>query len=646
MTALPNDEPPPFEPRLRAVQRQVIADRYLRDAPSVGAWLWGVAHNLALAEALYAEGLERLEARLAGLDTVRVVRSRSAAGESAMVLTLGEPGRCGADPDAERARFDRFLARLAQLARTEPARTRVRYWRRRFYERMARWELLPNSPTLMNAGRPLQQLSACFVLPVPDHLEGIMYALRAQALIHKSGGGTGFSFGRLRPAGDPVGSTRGAASGPLDFMRAFDCMTDVIKQGGTRRGANMGILAAEHPDIERFIDAKRQPGTLVNFNLSVGASDRFMEAVRARARWALVHPRTGEVVRRVRADRLFESIAQAAWACGDPGLVFLDRLNEAGSNPTPALGRVESTNPCGEVGMLPFEPCNLASLNLAAFCEGEIGAARLDTERLAEAVHDAIRLLDDVIEVNRFPLPEIERMAKRVRRVGLGVMGWAEALVRLGIPYDAPEAIERAEALMALIAEEALRASERVAEERGVFPTRKAPTSPAAPHAPAMRRAPASPPPARSRSPRGCTAPASSRCSAASTSATPRPPSTRFAPANARRHRRSTARCSRCFARCSNERGLAHSTIRRGSNASPPCPTSTRSRARAGCRCTSRACLPPLTRSRTGCTCGCRPPSNATPTTPSARRSTCPTMRASPRCETRCCKPTHSVARG
>ncbi|RME75019.1 MAG: adenosylcobalamin-dependent ribonucleoside-diphosphate reductase [Planctomycetota bacterium] len=461
---------PPFEPSCRAIQRRLIADRYQRDAPSVGAWLWRVAGNVALAEALYTDGLGALEQRLAGLEGVRVERTETAAGPAAAVLTLGRPGDCGADPDRERERFDAFLARLAALAERGKGREAVGRWRERFYTRMARWELLPNSPALMNAGRALQQLSACFVLPIPDHLEGVCYALRAAALIHKSGGGTGFSFGRLRPAGDPVRTTAGVAAGPVRLLGLFDALTDVIKQGGTRRGANMGILPDTHPDLEAFIEAKREPGLLENFNLSVGASDAFIEAVRRGGPWELRHPRSGAVRRRVEARALFDAIAQAAWAGGDPGLVFLDRLNEPGSNPTPALGRIESTNPCGEVGMLPYEPCTLASLNLAAFCEGEVGAGRLDEPRLLEAVADGVRLLEDMIEVNRYPLPEIERMAKGNRRIGLGVMGWAEALIHLGLGYDSDEAVAYAERLMERIEHAALAASEALARERGVFP--------------------------------------------------------------------------------------------------------------------------------------------------------------------------------
>ncbi|GIW71976.1 MAG: hypothetical protein KatS3mg102_1518 [Planctomycetota bacterium] len=465
--AAPPASGPPFEPAVTDSQRKVIRDRYLRDAPSIGAWLWGVARNIALAEVLFAGDAAWLRGLCEGLEGVWLERIETAAGPTHLLHVCDG----GPTEDERRACFDAFLARLqAAAAGGGAAAAAHRRWALRFYEAMGRWRFLPNSPALMNAGRPLQQLSACFVLPVPDRLDGIMDALKAQALIHQSGGGTGFGFGRLRPAGDLVRSTRGVASGPVEFMRAFDCMTEVIRQGGTRRGANMGVLPVSHPDIRAFITAKQREGAFANFNLSVAVPDSFMAAVRAGGMVALVNPRTGEVVRQESARELFELIASCAWQTGDPGLIFIDRMNEPRSNPTPALGRVEATNPCGEVGMLGYEPCNLGSINLAAFVEGPLGEGRWDEQGLAETVEVAVRLLDDVIEVNRYPLPEIERMAKGNRRIGLGVMGWAEALVKLGIPYDSEQALAEAERVMARIDAWARAASEQLARERGVFP--------------------------------------------------------------------------------------------------------------------------------------------------------------------------------
>ncbi|HUF50575.1 MAG TPA: vitamin B12-dependent ribonucleotide reductase [Longimicrobiales bacterium] len=390
-------------------------------------------------------------------------------------LKKDEKGRPVEEPEAMFWRVARVVAQEdGKYGASEGA---VEALAREFYRLMTRRLFEPNSPTLMNAGRPLGQLSACFVLPVQDSLSngknGIYDTLRAMALVHQSGGGTGFGFSRLRPTNDVVNSTMGVASGPVSFMRLYDASTEVVKQGGTRRGANMGILRVDHPDIREFVTCKRDVTQITNFNISVAVTDAFMDAVKEGAAYDLISPRDGAVVGQEDAQQIFDLIVHGAWATGEPGVFFIDRANEY--NPVPHLGSYEATNPCGEQPLLPYDVCNLGSVNVGLFVRDDVPDSapwqdRIGWDDLRQVVHLSVHFLDNVIDANNFPLVEIHDLAHRIRRIGLGVMGYADLLVRVGVQYNSEQGIEVARELMRFIDEESKRASERLADTRGVFP--------------------------------------------------------------------------------------------------------------------------------------------------------------------------------
>lgn len=378
-------------------------------------------------------------------------------------LHRDEDGRIVETPRQLFSRVARAVAAVENKWPRQGLRDPAEHFGREFFDLLVSLRFLPNSPTLMNAGRPHGQLSACFVLPLEDDLGKVFDSLRDSAVIHKTGGGTGFSFSHIRPSGARVRSSGGSASGPMAFLRIFDQVTQVVKQGGTRRGANMAILSIDHPEIEAFIESKRRGG-IENFNISVGVSEAFMKAVKSGGVWELKNPVNGKTMKTVKARRLWNAIAKAAWTSGDPGVVFLDRVNE--ENPTPELGRMESTNPCGEVPLLPYESCNLGSINLLAYVRHKDFA----WDELERDIRLAVRFLDDIIEANDYPLAEIDHITKMNRKIGLGVMGWADALMEWGVPYDSEEALRRADETMGRINRVAIRASEELAAERGAFP--------------------------------------------------------------------------------------------------------------------------------------------------------------------------------
>ena len=387
------------------------------------------------------------------VNTLEVLRKR--------YLLKDSKRRIVESPDALFRRVAKHIAKAEDGYSSAPGRGHIE---EQFYTMMRGLEFMPNSPTLMNAGTPLGQLSACFVIPIEDSIEGIFDAVKEMAKIHQTGGGTGFDFSTLRPKGDIVNSTKGEASGPVSFMRIFDEATGVVVQGGRRRGANMGILRCDHPDIEEFVGAKTDGVSFSNFNISVAVTDKFMDAAKLGRWFDLINPRTKRAARRVRANELFDRIIHAAWKTGDPGLVFIDEVNRR--NPTPLAGKIEATNPCGELPLLPYESCNLASINLGRM----VKSGGVDWEKLKDRVHLGVRFLDDVIDVNKFPLPEIKRITFANRKIGLGVMGFADMLIKLNISYNSKAAVDLSARVMRFIHNESLSASSRLAKERGVFP--------------------------------------------------------------------------------------------------------------------------------------------------------------------------------
>ncbi|MGB2678054.1 MAG: adenosylcobalamin-dependent ribonucleoside-diphosphate reductase [Candidatus Acidiferrum sp.] len=377
------------------------------------------------------------------------------------ILRRDERGNLVESPDEM---FWRVAREIAKVERSYVSEAEVHKTSEGFYHLMASLDFLPNSPTLVNAGLPSGQLAGCFVLPIEDSMESIFGTLKDMALIQKSGGGTGFSFSRLRPRNDWIESTRGQSSGPVSFMRLYDYACQTNRMGGVRSGANMGVMRFDHPDILEFIESKNTQNSLQTFNISVGVNDHFMDCVRRSAEYPLMNPHTAQESGRLNARYVFDLIVESAWKTGDPGLVFLDAINR--TNPTPLVGEIEATNPCGEQPLLPYESCNLGSINVSRFVQN----GKIEFERLGKTVHMAVRFLDNVIDVNRYPIPRIEERTKANRKIGLGVMGFADMLILLGIPYDSEEAVRVGREVMSFVSTEAKAESSRLAEIKGVFP--------------------------------------------------------------------------------------------------------------------------------------------------------------------------------